>query len=98
MAIPPRRTVALTIGAPLERGDLPGLLERACALLCDGDVDVICCEVAGVSADAVALEALARLALAARRHRCEARLVHASEQLTEMLTLLGLEDVLGLLD
>ncbi len=96
MAIQPRRTVALKIEAPLERGDLAGLIERTCALLADGDVEVIVCEAAGVRADAVALEALARLTLAARRHRCELRLTLASEQLIELLTLVGLGEVLGL--
>ena len=53
------------------------------------------CEVAGVSADGVALEALARLALAARRGGCEVCLTGAGEELIGLVRLVGLDEVLG---
>jgi ABC-type transporter Mla MlaB component len=52
------------------------------------------CEVGGVPADAVVVDALARLALAARRSCCEVRLRGASQQLLELIALAGLGDVL----
>jgi ABC-type transporter Mla MlaB component len=48
----------------------------------------------GVPADAVAVDALARLQLAARRHGCELRLRNASPELRELIAFMGLRDVL----
>ena len=53
------------------------------------------CEVAGVDADAVAVDALARLALAARRSDCSVRLCGASPDLRTLVAFAGLDDVLG---
>jgi len=50
--------------------------------------------VAGVGADAVAVDALARLALVARRRGCAVRLCGASEELLALVAFLGLADVL----
>jgi len=47
-----------------------------------------------VRADAVAVDALARLALAARRRGCGVCLCGASEELLALIALLGLADVL----
>jgi ABC-type transporter Mla MlaB component len=86
--------VQFRVRAPLTRPDLPGLYERACALLEGRSGSLVLCEVSGIDADAVAADALARLQLAARRHRCEVRLHGSSGQLRELIALLGLEDVL----
>jgi ABC-type transporter Mla MlaB component len=94
MAASTSRTVAVTIRGPLERADLPGLFERTCALLDGGRVDLLRCEVAGIAADAVAVDALARLALAARRQGCLVRLCGASAELRALVSFLGLADVL----
>lgn len=95
MATSPPRTVTLTIESPLRRGDLPGLFARTCALLADQcGCELLLCEVGGVAADAVAVDALARLALAARRSRCEVRLRGASSELLGLVELVGLSDVL----
>ena len=88
------KAVSLTISAPLERGELPELFERTCALLESSPVEILRCEVAGVDADAVAVDALARLQLAARRYGCEVRLRNASDDLLALLAFMGLEDVL----
>jgi ABC-type transporter Mla MlaB component len=96
MPIPPRRTVALTIRAPLERSDLPGLIERTCLLLEANPCGVLMCDVEDVSADTVALNALARLALAAKRGGCEVHLLGAGEELVDLIRLVGLNEVLGL--
>jgi ABC-type transporter Mla MlaB component len=89
------RVVSLTIRGPLERGDLAGLFERTCVLLEGGGGDVVRCEVAGVAADAVSVDALARLALAARRHGCRVQLCGCSAELRALVAFLGLAGVLG---
>jgi ABC-type transporter Mla MlaB component len=95
MATSPPRTVTLTIEGPLQRGDLPGLFARASALLALGSgCELLLCEVGGIDADAVAVDALARLALAARRNGCEVRLRSASPELLGLVELIGLLDVL----
>jgi ABC-type transporter Mla MlaB component len=90
-----RRTVAVTVPSPLSRAQLPGLHRRTCALL-DGEegCERLLCRVAGVAADAVAVDALARLALAARRSGCDVRLCGASPELLGLVELLGLAEVL----
>ena len=49
----------------------------------------------GVAADAVTVDALARLQLAARRQRCLIRLRGASDDLRALVAFMGLEDVLS---
>ena len=61
------RAIAFTIQGPLERSDLPGLCDRVCAILQDGRPEVAYCEVSGVEADAVSVDALARLRKKARK-------------------------------
>jgi ABC-type transporter Mla MlaB component len=93
MAIPSPRTVAFEVRGPLSRGDLPGLYSRICRLLTDASPAVALCDVHDVAADAVTVDALARLQLAARRHGCQIRLCRASPELRELLALVGLQDV-----
>ena len=94
MATPGPRTITFTIDGPIARTDLPGLCARVCALLDHSSADVALCDVGGVEPDAVTVDALARLQLAARRHGCQVRLRHASEDLLDVLTFMGLRDVL----
>jgi anti-anti-sigma regulatory factor len=56
--------------------------------------EVLRCEVAGVAADTDALDALARLALLARRHGCELRICGASPELRSLIVFAGLAEVL----
>jgi len=88
------KTVAFAIRGPIARADLPGLCARVCALLEGNDADVVVCDVHGVEPDAVTVDALARLQLAARRHECQVRLCGASIELLELLAFMGLRDVL----
>jgi ABC-type transporter Mla MlaB component len=88
------RAVSLRISGPLERAALPALFERTCALLEAEDAQIVRCEVAGVEADVVTIDALARVALAARRRGCGVRLCGASEELLALVALLGLADLL----
>jgi ABC-type transporter Mla MlaB component len=52
------------------------------------------CEVDGVTADLLVVDALARLQLAAQRRGCRVRLSGASDELRQLLSFMGLEDVL----
>ena len=56
---------------------------------------VLVCDVSGVRADAVTVEALARLQLAARRHGCRVVLRGASPELLDLVAFMGLRDVLA---
>jgi hypothetical protein len=95
MAVERQRTVTVAVPCPLARAELPGLFERTCELLAaEAGCELLLCEVAGVEADAVALDALARLALAARRGGCDVRLRGASPELVELVGLVGLAGVL----
>lgn len=96
MAASPPSTITFAIWGPIARGDLPGLCDRVCALLTESGATLAVCDVAGVAVDAVTVDALARLQLAARRQSCRIQLRHASEQLRELLAFMGLEDVLAL--
>jgi ABC-type transporter Mla MlaB component len=94
MAARPSHTFAFAISGPIARDDLPGLCDRVCSLLEGAGAAVALCDVSGVQADAVTVDALARLQLAARRHGCQVRLRHASAELRDLLGFLGLSDVL----
>jgi ABC-type transporter Mla MlaB component len=91
----PETTIAFAIEGPIARADLPGICDRVCALLQEGSPQVALCDVRGVEVDAVTVDALARLQLAARRHGCQVRLRHASADLLDLLAFMGLGDVLA---
>jgi hypothetical protein len=70
------------------------LCDRVCALLTAAGPEAAFCDVCGVAPDAVTVDALARLQLAARRTGCQVRLRNASDELLDLVSFLGLEDVL----
>lgn len=88
------QTVDLAIRGPFSREDLSGLCERVCAVLSESGADVVLCDVYGIQPDAVNVDALCRLQLAARRNSCQVRLRHASAELLELVAFMGLADVL----
>ena len=88
-----RQTIAFAIGGPIARADLPGLCERVCVLLERSGAGAALCDVRGVDPDAVTVDALARLQLAARRVGCRVRLRHAPDGLQELLAFVGLDGV-----
>jgi ABC-type transporter Mla MlaB component len=95
MAAPAPDALSFAIRGPIARTDLPGLCDRVCALLEGGGGDALVqCDVATVDVDAVTVDALARLQLAARRHGCRVRLCNASAELLALVAFMGLEDVL----
>ena len=85
--------ITFAIYGPITRPDLPGLCGRVCALLERGAAGVALCDVRGVPADAVTVDALAQLQLAARRRGCRIRLQNGTRELRELVELMGLSDV-----
>ena len=87
-------TFTFAVRGPIARADLPGLCARVCGLFAEHGPGVVHCDVETVAADAVTVDALARLQLAARRAGCKVRLRHASRELRELIGFLGLDAVL----
>jgi hypothetical protein len=90
MATHERRTIAFAIASPI---DVPGLFARVCQLLAGG-ATLALCDVSEACPDAVTVDALARLHLAARRGGCQVRLLNASPELRALIAFMGLHDVL----
>ncbi len=89
------RAVVLVIGNALVPEDVPALYERARALLEEGGVPVVECDVRALAdPDAAAIDALARLQLDVRRLGGCIRLRGASGELKELIELAGLCEVL----
>jgi hypothetical protein len=86
-------TLRFTVVGPILREDLPGLCDRLCALFTRHQPTLVLCDVATVPADAVTVEALSRLQLAARRFGCRVELEHASVELVDLVAFMGLADV-----
>ena len=88
--------VSFVVSGPLRRSDLAGLDARICRLLDAAGVGLARFELRGVEADAVAVAALARLQLAARRRGSRVIVRGASAELRELASLFGLLDALNL--
>jgi len=86
--------VQLVVRGPLHRWDLDGLSQRVCAVLSGLPGRVVHCHLTNIEADAVAVDALARLQLVARREGCLVVLCDVTPELRELVNLLGLVDVL----
>jgi ABC-type transporter Mla MlaB component len=89
------RPLTFAVRGPLARADLPGLFERVCALFGAERPEIAFCDVEGVEADAVTVDALARLQLAAQRTGCTVYLRGASPELLELVSFMALTDVLA---
>ena len=72
------RELTFSVYGPIARDDLTGLCARVGSLLSASRSSVAYCDVASVAPDAVTVDALARLQLAARRFGCRVRLQNAS--------------------
>jgi ABC-type transporter Mla MlaB component len=92
-ALPPS-TITFAIWGPIAPSDLPALCDEVCRQLDGTGATIALCDVAGADADAVTVDALARLQLVARRQGCRIQLLHASDQLRALVAFMGLEDVL----
>src|SRR5437588_7072708 len=85
-----RSIPSFRIRGPIARPDLPGLCARVCKLLASKAPTTVVCDVYGIDTNAVTVDALARLQLAARRHGCQVLLRGASEDLRALVALMGL--------
>ena len=95
MSKPEVRLVPVRIRGPLQRSDLPGLYARVCALFRANPGATLVCDVSEVAIDAVAVDALARLHLGARRNGCTVRLMSAPRELIDLVSFMGLRDVIA---
>jgi len=86
--------ISFVISGPIALTDLPGLCSRVCTLLERSGAALAFCDVGDVNADAVTVDALARLQLAAHRHACQVRLRGATDDLRELVAFMGLQDVM----
>ena len=104
---PPRRrsrpvagATVVVISTPIDRAGIPALCDRVGKLLEASASDVVCDVVCDVGAildpDIAAVDAVARLALTARRLDREIRWSHASTRLEQLLAFVGLYDAVGL--
>jgi ABC-type transporter Mla MlaB component len=97
--VPPNRSLlelrkrVVVIAGSIEPADVEALCERARRVLVDVDADPVICEVNAVRADLAAVDALARIALTARRLDRGIELRAATPDLRELLALAGLADV-----
>ena len=88
------RTIVVPISGRLERWDLDPLCARVHARLERGAATRLVCDVQALEPDAVAVDALARLALSSRRTGIQLRLRRVSPRLRELLELAALTEVL----
>ena len=88
-----RDSGVLTLGA-VSRADVPAVCERLRALLDAGGAALVVCDARALRADLVAVEALARLQLTARRAGRRVLVRQASRELAQLVSFCGLADVL----
>ena len=96
MDTPRPTTIVLAIAGPLEPDQLAGLCSRVHLLLAVTGAELAVCDVCGLPADAVSLDALARIGLAAHRLGRRVCLRGATGALSDLVALAGLEAVLPL--
>ncbi|MGH2753943.1 MAG: STAS domain-containing protein [Actinomycetota bacterium] len=88
------RLVAFFMGGSISRAEIPGLCDRVRIWLENSASEQLVCDVeALVEPDAVAVDALARLQLTARRCGSKVRVRNAREDLQQLIALMGLSDV-----
>jgi hypothetical protein len=89
--------IGLDIGDRITHQDVAGLCERVRELLVSSDADIVVCNVGALhDPDIAEVGALARLQLATQRLGREIRFFGACSELQDLLTLMGLGDVLPL--
>ena len=88
------RAVSLAITGPIRRSDLDGLSLRVCGFFSRCIGSTVPCDVSGVPADAVTVDALARLQWVAKKYDCRVVLRDADPELRGLVALMGLSHVL----
>jgi ABC-type transporter Mla MlaB component len=86
--------VQFAVHGPIALEDLPGLCDRVCRFFAASSAVELLCDVRTVAPDAVTVDALARLQLAAHRNGRKVRLQNASPDLLELVEFMALDDVL----
>jgi hypothetical protein len=89
-------TVAFAVAGPIARAEVPALCGHVAALLDATGADVALCDVAALPADAVAVDALARIQLATRRMGRRLELRGAADDLLDLLAFVGVAGPLGI--
>lgn len=86
--------IVFAIKGGIARADTPALCARLRVLLESTRGDRVICDVGRlVQVDLATVDALARLQLVARRYRRQFRVRNASEELADLLALVGLSEV-----
>jgi ABC-type transporter Mla MlaB component len=94
MAAPRPTSTACTVRGPLARSDVGGLGARLRMLIEASGAQIVACDLdARVAADLVAVDALARLTLQARRLGCSMVLGTAPDGIEELLEFAGLAEL-----
>jgi hypothetical protein len=88
-------TGILVIDGPVAAADVPRLCARLRALLRHSDAEVVVCDAGTLAADAITIEALARLQLTARRLGRRISVQRTSCDLDRLLEFAGLDEVLA---
>ena len=88
------RVASLAITGPIRRDDLDGLSRRVCGFFSRCDGATVACDVSGVPADAVTVDALSRLQWVAKKYGCTVVLREAQPGLRQLVALMGLSHVL----
>ncbi len=92
-----RRPVLLALSGPLGQSQLRDACRQLALLLDQAEDGSVACDVGALtSADAAAIDAIARLQLTALRRGGRIRLLHVPSRLHELLSLAGLAETLGL--
>jgi ABC-type transporter Mla MlaB component len=87
-------TISFVVRGPIARPDLPGLCVRLRGEITSHNARCALCEVGGLGADAVAVDALARLRITARRCGCVFQPRGWSRKLGDLVALMGLQEIL----
>src|SRR5688500_4644789 len=94
--MPNRSELVVEIAGPIDRADIPALCERLRQTLHEYPVDLVVCDVGGLrDPDCVAVDALARLQLTARRSGSRVRLRSVSTERGALLRFVGLRESLS---
>ena len=87
-------TISFVVMGPLSLPDLPRLCGDISALIDTTGATCAVCDVGGAGPDAMIVDALARLRLAARERGCTVEIRGASEHLRELVAFMGLQGIL----
>lgn len=91
-------TIVLAINGPITRPQVDQITERIRCLLESSTADLVICDVEALDEpDVLTVEVMARLQLTARRLGREVRFRHACDELMDLLSLTGLDDVVRFL-